>query len=184
MKIFIISILTLFLFSFYIRTKTESHNSGDNESFKNLINDKDTLIVVINISGSLSRRNDIIRFVKIDNDLYFKTEIKDDSFNLDTMTGLIKYDLSPIDSISFDFLLSNAKPFKIDSTDSLKSHRFLMSIGVSQKQSEIYAIDKNDDKTQSDFINLYMSIMSRFHPEMKQYKTLSRFEIINDKIEK
>ncbi|WP_068475238.1 hypothetical protein [Saccharicrinis aurantiacus] len=183
-NILIAIILTLIL-SISCKRKSIENQTETNriESIYSLVNKSDTLTFVFNLSGSISRRLDFVRFFKVEDELFLTTEIKNELFENEGFKTPIKYELSPSDSVSFEYLLNKAESIKVNSRDSIKSRRIIISVGKLNQWSNFYAIDKSNDSINSEYIRLYISIMHRLYPDLEIYEPYWPIEIIEDTIE-
>lgn len=161
-------------------SKTQLNHLLINGQLDSLVNNKDTLIMFLNLSGCLHRRYDKIRFYRISKTIFIRPEIKITFDEKQIIQGKEKkYSLSKTDSLSFEYLISDIHRKLSEGPDSLGEKSVFMSIGVLHKWGEKYYSERMTEE-HSRFYKIYFLIMHEIYPEMEEYRPIQILEIIED----
>lgn len=182
------SIIALLLFTSCIRhskdekqqiTKLKLDNQILEGNIVSLFDNDDTLTLAINRSSCAHPCYDILKFYKVNGELYLHALINNelnDPHNLKTESK--KYNLTINDSLSFEKLIREIYLYEKQNIGALSNASTFISAGVFKKWSKNYKVDRMT-KEHSDFLRMYIKIMNEFYPDIKDYTPLEPLQIID-----
>lgn len=144
-----------------------------------LVNDSDTLVMSIYLSGCILMRTDIINFFRISDSVYFQPEIHTycDVHQIEKVKAK-NYSALKNDTLNFDHFLKNAEGTLTDKPDKAGTKSVFLSLGVLHKWSKNLYCDKMTDEYSGVF-RMYFEIMHQYYPAMEQFDPIG-ITIIDD----
>lgn len=170
MKLIALLVLLASLISCIRKEETDSPNAQlHTGEIERLVNDRDTLVLSVYLSGCIQWRTDFIKFYRVSDSVYIQPEIYlDGDVRKGERIRARNYSALKNDTLNFDHLLRNAQETLTDALDSAERKSVFISLGVLHKWSKKYYYDKMSEE-HSVVYRMYFEIMHQYYPEIELF---------------